>query len=197
MINNFELIKSLLQFDSEDDFYFAQVIQRKKEHPSLGSNNHCVQTYYIRSVEHLDRISGEMIALCDHHNARGCINLNRRSFEKCAFQLLQKVTNIIMNKDYKSCRNAYDSVLGVHSNESTKKWIIDIDLHDNYARGQQILQHLEKCSPVGNKNVATIPTKNGYHLIVTPFNKLEYSMMCGDNVEEDIHKDNPTILYIP
>ena len=33
MINNFNLIKPLLDFNSEDDFYFLQILQRKKDHP--------------------------------------------------------------------------------------------------------------------------------------------------------------------
>ena len=30
MVNNFEIIKPLLKWDSTDDFYFIQVLQRKK-----------------------------------------------------------------------------------------------------------------------------------------------------------------------
>jgi hypothetical protein len=39
MVDNFEIIKSLLQFDSEDDFYHLQILKRKKENPELGSNS--------------------------------------------------------------------------------------------------------------------------------------------------------------
>jgi len=35
MIDNFEQIKKLLTFETEDDFYFGQILQRKKEHPEL------------------------------------------------------------------------------------------------------------------------------------------------------------------
>ena len=41
MIDNFEQISKLLTFTSEDEFYFVQVLQRKKDNPGgyLGSNN--------------------------------------------------------------------------------------------------------------------------------------------------------------
>lgn len=43
MINNLELIKPLLKFESEDDFYYLQILKRKKdqtpEENALGRNN--------------------------------------------------------------------------------------------------------------------------------------------------------------
>ena len=47
MIDNFELIKSLLKFESPDDFYHLQILKRKKENPELGSNSRVVKTYYV------------------------------------------------------------------------------------------------------------------------------------------------------
>lgn len=192
MINNLERIKTLLKFDSEDDFYHLQIIKRKKEHPELGSNSYVVKTYYIRSVEYLEKKMPEIIALCDFHNARGCINLNRRSFEKMAFHLLRKVADQIMNKDFKSARKAFESVCGAYANEPEKKWIIDIDGHwDKMIRAEKIEKEIDALEPVGPKRIATLHTKNGIHLIVKPFNKSKVSFT------DDIHKDNPTILYIP
>ena len=121
MIDNTELIKSLLQFNSEDEFYHLQIIKRKKEHSELGSNSCVVKTYYISSIEYLDRNISEIKALCDHHNARACINLNRRSFEKIAYQMLMKITGQIMNRDFKSVRKSYESVCGIHSIKITRK----------------------------------------------------------------------------
>src|SRR6185437_7908359 len=99
MINNIEEIKQLLHFDSKDDFYHLQIIKRKKEHPELGANSYIAKTYYIYSIDKLEKSLPEIICLCNFHNARACINLNRRSFEKLSFQLLRKVTDQILNKD--------------------------------------------------------------------------------------------------
>lgn len=194
MVDNFEQIKGLLIFDTPDDFYFAQIIQRKKENPQVGSNSHVVKTYYIKSAQDLDFYKGEMICLAEYHNARVCINLNRRSFENIAFQTLKKVSDIIMNKDYKSVRKAYNSVCGGYSNEanSSKKWIIDID--EKGRKSNDIIKLIDSCRPEGSKFVDVIETKNGYHIIVNPFDIQEFKKHYQDI---DIHKDNPTIIYIP
>jgi hypothetical protein len=193
MIDNIELIKKLLVFDSEDDFYHLQIIKRKKEHPELGSNSTTVKTYYIRSLDYLDLKYEEIKTLCNHHNARGCINLNRRSFEKIAFHTLRKVTDQIMNKDFKSVTKAYESCCGTYSNEPNKKWIIDID--DKNFNCVPIIDFINSIQPIGDKYKATILTKNGYHLIVSPFDLSQCSRSPLDSL--DIHKDNPTILYTP
>ncbi len=127
MVNNLELIKPLLKFPDEDTCYHLQVLMRKKENPQLGSNSYCVKTYYVSSLDYLDKKMPEIIALCTLHNARACINLNRRSYEKLAYQLLKKVTDQIMSKDFKSARKAYESVAGTYADEPNKKWIIDVD----------------------------------------------------------------------
>jgi hypothetical protein len=48
-----ELVIPFLIFDSEDDFYFLQILQRKKENENLGSNSRAVKNYYIKSVDRL------------------------------------------------------------------------------------------------------------------------------------------------
>ena len=59
MIDNFEQITSILNFESEDDFYFLQIIQRKKDNPDgcMGSNNssRLIKAYSIKSIEELDK----------------------------------------------------------------------------------------------------------------------------------------------
>ena len=82
MINNLEIIKPLLNFSSEDDFYFLQILQRKKENPQLGSNSRVIKNYYIKSVEHLELRYPEIIELCSVFNARASIRLNKEVLKK-------------------------------------------------------------------------------------------------------------------
>jgi hypothetical protein len=200
MVNNFEQIKKMLNFASEDDFYHLQIIKRKKEHPELGSNSYVVKTYYISSVEYLEKKKDEIINLCEFHNARGCINLNRRSFEKIAFHAMQKVANQLMNRDFRSVRKAYDSVCGANSSEPNKKWIIDIDnvsvdamAHDKNIQ-KMIDRIVELQSQTGKEPyLASVRTKSGFHLISIPF---RLDTFCEEYPGIDIHKDNPTILYV-
>lgn len=189
-MNNIELIKQILEFNSEDDFYHLQIIKRKKEHPELGSSNYIVKTYYITSFNYLDFKMPEIINLCEFHDARAMINLNRRSFEKLAFQMLKKTTDCILNKDFKSVRKAYESVCGEFSNETNKKWVVDIDTKDlDFVN--QMAKEIALLSQ--NWNYATIPTKNGYHIISHPFRLDTFKEKYP---EIEVHKNNPTILYV-
>lgn len=194
-VNNFDSIINLLNFRTDDDFYHLQILKRKKEHPELGSNSYVVKTYYIRSLEYLNMRKDEIIALCKHHNARACINLNRRSFEKVAYNLLKKVCDQILNKDFMSARKAYESVCGAHANEPDKKWVVDID-HKDLVKVKVIQNDITNCEPNKrtDKTIAILETKNGFHLITSPFNQEEFKRF---NPDIEIHKDNPTILYIP
>jgi hypothetical protein len=200
MVNNFEQIKKMLNFASEDDFYHLQILKRKKEHPDLGSNSYVVKTYYVSSLEYLEKKKDEIINLCDFHNARACINLNRRSFEKIAFHTMQKVSFQLMNKDFRSVRKAYESVCGANSNEPNKKWIIDIDdvsvdamAHDKNIQ-KMIDRIVELQSQTGKEPyLASVRTKSGFHLISIPF---RLDVFSNEFPGIDVHKDNPTILYI-
>jgi hypothetical protein len=191
MRNNFKHISQLLKFDSEDDFYHVQILKRKKENPEIGSNSYVVKTYYITSLTHLNAKQDEIINLCTYHNARAYINLNRRSFERIAFHMLKKTTDIIMNKDYKSVRNAYESVCGEYGSGKDKYWIIDID-PEHFEIAPTLKWHLTDLMPMGNKVIDEIPTKNGYHIITTPFDMGEFKKLYP---EVEVHKNNPTILY--
>jgi len=56
-----------------------------------------------------------------------------------------------------------------------------------------MIEELKFIEPLGNKILAIIETKNGYHLITKPFN----SQTFGEKYPEiEIHRNNPTILYV-
>jgi hypothetical protein len=196
MINNIDIISPLLQFNSGDDFYHLQILKRKKEHPTLGSNSYVVKTYYVSSLEYLSHRYPEIKALCEFHNARAYINLNVRSYERLAFQMLKKVIDQIMNKDFKSVRKAYESVAGEFGTGKDKRWIIDIDFADHVTEDyvKTLKAYIESEFPESGGILAEVPTKNGFHLITKPF-RLDSFM--ARYLDIDVHKNNPTILYIP
>lgn len=200
MIDNFDKIRSLLDFKSDDDFYFLQILQRKKDHNNgkvNGSNNNSrlIKAYYIHSLEYFDFIKPEVIELCNVFTARAGINLNKRSYEKLAFQTLQKVTDQIMNRDYIHVNKAYNSVCGQYAH-GDKSWIIDIDDKKQPDReiNNMILFAERECQPEGKKFVTIIPSKNGFHIIMKPFNVQQFKEKYP---EIELHKNNPTNLYIP
>lgn len=116
MINNFEQIKKLLSFNSDDEFYFVQILQRKKDNPGNvnGSNNssRLIKAYYIDSIEKLNKQQDEMIQLANLFNARVGINLNKRSYYKTAFNTLQTFANQMHNKEFKYLYRTYNTACG-------------------------------------------------------------------------------------
>ena len=211
MIDNIELIKPLLKFETDDDFYYLQILQRKKENKLLNANARVVKEYYIPSIDYLDYYYEEIKLLCNIRNARAMLRLNKRSWEKTAFHTLLKNTNQIMNKDFKSCRKSWSRACGmVHNAGNSKTWIIDIDSTE-MSWIEEIKTSIENSAPNNifgeSKIKANIPSKSGIHLITRSFNTVEfdmnfrailerYSLNKGD-VSVEIHKDNPTNLYIP
>jgi len=201
MIDNINQIKKLLEFKSDDEFYFLQILKRSKENSDLGSNNFVVKTYYIDSIEKFDREYEEIKTLCQFHNARAYINLNKRSFKQIAFQTLKVVTDSILNKEYKYIKKAYNTACGRFTCEEgdSRKWIIDIDSKESYFRFA-IAEKIRRMEPnPGESKVITyIETKNGWHIITKPFNQSKFRLECEIcNVTVDIHKNNPTVLYVP
>lgn len=202
MVDNFELIKSILEWRSEDDFYFLQLIKRKKDHEAgtvtgVNNNNRCVRSYFIRNVEYLDFVEEEIKGICDVAGARGCIDLNRRSYRKTAFQTLKKISDQLIQEDYDKVYKAYVSCCGKYSNEkSEKKWILDIDRPLTGDEHAQLKLDLHALQPEGDKLLYIIPSKSGIHYITKPFNLQKFNKLeQWDHI--DIHKRNPTNIYIP
>ena len=52
-VDNLEALLPFLKFDDKDDFYYLQILQRKKENPQLGSNSRVIKNYYIKSTDKL------------------------------------------------------------------------------------------------------------------------------------------------
>ena len=196
-VDNFALIRSLLKFE-EGNFYFMQVIQRKKDHKEenkrLGRNNNArlVKAYYVNSFEKYDEYKDEMIALAKLFNARVGINLNPRNEEMCALEMLEQLASCIKSKNYHLAK-LYNSVCGA-SLGTDKTWIIDIDTKEPDLV-KEVVDFLAVIEPIGvDKLIAQVPTKNGVHLITKAFN----SKIFGENFpQHEVHKNNPTCCYIP
>lgn len=203
MTNNFIQIRKLLNFRSDDDFYFLQILQRKKENPDLPKSVRVIDIFYIDSFESFDKYRQRIIDKCEAFKARAYINLNRRSYKQVALETLKQAARLISEENYKPIKNIYNSACGQASNEKglSKKWIIDID--DKNFNIDGIKESLKKCNPgIGEDKILNIiPTNHGFHIITTPFavnefNKyyFEVTKRCWNN-DFDLHKNNPTILY--
>ena len=178
VIDNFELIKPLLEFEQEDDeYYVIFILKRRKDNPEMKDNLKIIKEYYISSVDYLESKKEEIIKLCEIFNARAVINLNKKSYKNTAFMLLEKLSFSL------------SKIIG------PKRWILDIDEKLSEERIQQFCTFIHGLRPEGKKEIALLPSKNGWHLITTPFDLKTFNEQETFNFE--IKKDNPTNLYIP
>lgn len=194
MIDNIELILPFLKFESKDDFYYLQILQRKKENPQLGSNSRVIKNYYITSEQYLLDRYDEIKKLCEVFNARAMIRLNKRSFEKVGFKTMENLAHTMMNREYSFLNKSYDRACGLGHNDSEKKWILDIDFIDCTENT------IEKALnfTVEHEILSKIKSKKGIHFITKPFRLDRFKNYCSNNsINIEIHKDNPTNLYIP
>lgn len=205
MIDNIKLVLPFLKFENEDDFYYLQILQRKKENAEIGSSSRVIKNYYITSQEYLLKKYDEIKELCKIFNARASIRLNKRSFEKVGFKMLENIANSMRNREYKFLNKSYDRACGQGHNDKEKTWILDID--KDFLEEQSklvsfdVLEDIkrvinEQSLPEGNKILEIIPSKTGLHFITKPFNPI--LLHSSDNYPKiEIHKDNPTNLFIP
>jgi hypothetical protein len=204
-VNNYAQIRELLQFRTTDDFYFLQILKRRKENKTLSRNSVTIRNYYIYSIEQFDRIFPEVVALSTVSRARACINLNRKSFIDVGHDTAILIAKYIKEGKFNKIFSAYDKAIGASNNEKSKNWIVDIDTHDEKF-GSVLREIINNLPPfdVKEKIKGIIPTKNGYHLITSGFDVKKFgegvnwdSFTEPGWVKPDIQKNNPTILYIP
>lgn len=82
MVDNFELIKPLFYFNEANNMFFhCQIVQKAKDHKPNKVKEGVINTYLIRSREHLDKLKDEIILLCEHCGARAYINVAGKDFE--------------------------------------------------------------------------------------------------------------------
>ena len=195
-IDNFELIKPLLEFEQEDDeYYVIFILKRRKDNPEMKDNLKIIKEYYISSVDYLESKKEEIIKLCEIFNARAVINLNKKSYKNTAFMLLEKLSFSLSSENYRSLKNIFRKASGNVKIIGPKRWILDIDEKLPEERIQQFCTFIHRLRPEGKKEIALLPSKNGWHLITTPFDLKTFNEQEVFNFE--VKRDNPTNLYIP
>jgi hypothetical protein len=214
MIDNLNLIKPLLNFDDEDDFYMLYVFKRKKDQSTDKANHQSVRTirsYCIKSVEQLEERYDEIKMLCEVFKARAYMHIQKQSHKDVSLDMLVTLAERIKCGQHKQ-QGLFDTVVGqIKTNE--KRWIVDIDTKDD-STVESIINTIDNCKPIRSRAFVTtysggtvnysldivtkviqkIPTKSGYHLITEKFDVMEFKKHHPD---VDIQKKNPTLLYYP
>jgi hypothetical protein len=195
MIDNIDLIKPLLNFSVEGDFYMLYVFKRKKDQPESERDNHqsvrTIKTYCIESIEHLNRRYDEIKELCEMFKARAYIHIQKQNHRDVSLNMMIALAERIRNGSTNQ-KGLFDSVVGQIKTQE-KRWIVDIDTKDQ-EEVHRIARAVEVTRPEGPKIEAVIPTMNGFHLITHRFDVQMFENVCPGI---DIQKKNPTLLYLP
>jgi hypothetical protein len=211
MIDNLEIIKTLLDFENKGDFYMLYVLKRKKDQPIEERSSHqsvrTIKTYCIESIEHLESRYAEIIQLCEMFKARAYIHVQKQNHKDVSLAMMVTLARRIQDGNQNQ-KALFDSVVGQLKTHE-KRWIIDIDDVDEVS--PVMMAHIEyHCRPytvieyddiggpigyiIGPKIEKIIPTKSGFHLITSRFDTLQFK---GKYPNIDIQKKNPTLLYYP
>ena len=200
MIDNIEIIKPLLNFENEGDFYMLYVLKRKKDQPEGERDNHqsvrTIRSYCIKSVEQLEKRYDEIKMLCEIFKARAYIHVQKQSHKDVSLNMMVELAQRIQNGHHEQ-QNLFDSVVG-QLKTLEKRWIIDIDTKDENVL-MKTMHLINNVKPYKDepKIIKVIPTKNGYHLITERFDVMEFQKYFLGGDVPDIQKKNPTLLYLP
>ena len=195
MINNLDIVKSILNFQKSGDFYMLYVFKRKKDQPEEERDNHqsvrTIKTYCIESIDHLERRYDEIVQMCEMFKARAYVHVQKQNHFDVSLSMMVALAQRIQDGNTNQ-KGLFDSVVGqIKTHE--KLWIVDIDTKDlQELRNIQVT--INRCKPEGPKTKHIVPTKNGFHLITDRFDVMEFKK---NHPEVDIQKKNPTLLYLP
>lgn len=217
MIDNLNIIKPLLNFTEEGDFYYCLILKRKKDQPEGEKDNHqsvrSIKTYCIESIDHLERRYDEIKQLCEMFKARAYIHVQKQNHFDVSLSMMVALAQRIQDGNHKQ-KGLFDSVVGQLKTQE-KRWIVDIDTKDESIISM-IADFINKnCRPIRTKSenhihkldgtfeitydyvpkvITQIPTKNGVHLITERFDVMEFKKHFPDI---EIQKKNPTLLFLP
>nr|DAX08912.1 MAG TPA: hypothetical protein [Bacteriophage sp.] len=201
-IDNFEFLASWFEnLKSKDDFYFVQVIQRKKDGvnlPSYTSGARTIRSFYFFNKEEFLRQESYIKELCDKNNARAYFWINPRNTFDVACESIKQFTELIKNGNTRQGIAVYDRATGAsRSSNYDKLWIVDLDSKDlEYIK--KIMNVINYCRGKGDNKIRYVNTTlNGVHLITEKFDKRQFAQELAINNMNpvDIHDDNPTLLY--
>jgi hypothetical protein len=195
MIDNIDIIKPLLNFTEEGDFYMLYILKRKKDQPEGERDNHqsvrTIKTYCIDNLDYLDRRYDEIKQLCEMFKARAYIHIQKQNHKDVSLELMMALAQKIKDGQHNQ-KNLFESVVGqLKTNE--KRWIIDLDdKNEDEIKKMKLVLNITR--PAGEKVESIVPTKNGVHFITKRF---DVQMFRNVYPDVDIQKKNPTLLYYP
>lgn len=204
-IDNFDLVKRIMNYQSDDDVYFVQIIKRKKDNPNMYfAHNACdYLTYYLfKSIEEFESKKDEIKTICKKTNSRAYIYLNKRS----ADAVNNYATNVLRDR---FLRHRNEKHLLGHEVEfaagQSKDWpdreicFLDIDSNDENIYKEVVSQlNINNIKPLATYR----STNNGWHIILPnkeDAKKLDFRKInkgiYGRMATVGLEIDKPSLLY--
>lgn len=199
MTNNFEAYKEFIQGnDCPDSYYVIELIRRGKDHPNLPASNYHFRNYYIKSPSDIDKYKDEIILLCTTLGLRAYGSVNYKSFKQVTLNTMAEYAKRIAENNFAKPYNIFESCSGTYC-PSNKFWLIDLD-ECNEHKLALVEEILTVSKPYhSNKVVRVFPTKSGYHLITTAFDRKEFDLVYtgtfNDEKAPEIKTNGITLIY--
>lgn len=200
-VDNFDLIAPLLTWNDPGEYFYTQLILRKKDGATtFGNKNNSariIKSYAFFNIEQFLSKRIEIIEQCEKFKCRAGINLNKRHEERISYELLKQLTERIISKNFKGINGVLNTVNGAPTS-SDKLWLIDCDSPEEYNAVYETLKS-DLIRPEGNKILTILPTYSGTHVITNRFDRATFDKILSTqfNVTVDIHRNNPCALYYP
>ena len=168
MVDNFNIFAPWFDnLSDQGDFYFVQVIQRKKE-CNIGSNNNVIKDYHFFDKKSFLNKKEEIVTLCKTFNARAYFWINPRNCKQVQYEIIREALEAI-ECNSKKLFKCVSKAIGQRRNTNYKsKWILDFDTKD-WNLINKYLDLVRECRPYINKILYYIHTINGIHVITLGF----------------------------
>lgn len=184
MLDNSELVAKFCPVaDDGDTFIYTEMLDRGQRKGNNG--NRLLKTFYHRSVTEFWEQLPTIQKLCDLARVRACTRLAPRSYKKVGKEFARLVVETALTENWAGMKSLYNRACGIAS-PIRKLWLWDVDEVNasSLALGEQLRRR--------GVLIETIPSKKGLHYITGAFDARDLVI-----TEVQLHKDNPTNLYIP
>lgn len=158
MVDNFDQIRNLLEFENDGDCYYVQCLRRQSDDPHTNGvadpryhgnmHSRSAKDYLIPSLEYFDKVKEDIIAICKTFNVRAYIRLNKRTYKSIALEMLKHIaTQCASGETFNSPYHLVASAAGeVCAAGKNKTWIVDLD--EEYVPYQEdMLRMMFECEP--------------------------------------------------